>query len=311
MLTVANERTIIIGIDPHPGHHTGAALDNNGLVLGTMEVLNTPEGLMDLLCWSEGYEERLWAIEGAGNQFVSELVTLLRDRDEVVVDVPALLTSQYRARRTRHKSDEIDAVCAARGYLANPELPVFLRGERQEALQELSRTHRRLSRALKSQRMALRAASLPEVREALEGAIIALKRSVAHLEGALRERVKRDTPELLGVRGVGPVLGGLLLAECGDVRRFRSRDAFASFAGCAPVTRQSGGWVRVRVNAGGNRRLNWAFHLMVRTRLGSCSRTRAYMERKLLEGKSKREGYRCLKTIVAREIYGVLRRLGA
>ena len=71
-----------------------------------------------LMAWAEGFEERVWAIEGAANPFVcwwaSELL-------EAVVDVPPSLTSQYRSRRSRKKNDAVDAQNAARGLLANPQ----------------------------------------------------------------------------------------------------------------------------------------------------------------------------------------------
>ena len=42
------------------------------------------------------------------------------------------------------------------------------------------------------------------------------------------------------------------------------------------------------------------------TRLRWCDQTKAYMRRRLTEGKSKAEVIRCLKRYVAREIYQVL-----
>ncbi len=69
--------------------------------------------------------------------------------------------------------------------------------------------------------------------------------------------------------GVGTVIAGLLLAEVGDIRRFRTKHHFASYCGAAPVPWESGASEHVRVNRGGNRRLNWAIHIIARTRLRS------------------------------------------
>jgi len=41
-------------------------------------------------------------------------------------------------------------------------------------------------------------------------------------------------------------------------------------------------------------------------RLRYCQRTRAYMQRRLAEGKTKREIIRCLKRYIARELYHAL-----
>ena len=42
-------------------------------------------------------------------------------------------------------------------------------------------------------------------------------------------------------------------------------------------------------------------------RLRYCQRTRAYAQRRLAEGKTKREIIRCLKRYIARELYHALR----
>jgi hypothetical protein len=44
-------------------------------------------------------------------------------------------------------------------------------------------------------------------------------------------------------------------------------------------------------------------------RMSSCSHTRAYVERRTKEGRTKREILRCLKRYIAREIYTDLRQL--
>ena len=56
-----------------------------------------------------------------------------------------------------------------------------------------------------------------------------------------------------------------------------------------------------------NRQANRALHMTVIVRLRYCSRTRDYMERRLREGKTKKEAIRCLKRYVAREVYRTLR----
>ena len=47
--------------------------------------------------------------------------------------------------------------------------------------------------------------------------------------------------------------------------------------------------------------------MIVLARLRHCERTRSYMDRRLAEGKTRREIIRCLKRFVARELYRTLR----
>jgi transposase len=64
---------------------------------------------------------------------------------------------------------------------------------------------------------------------------------------------------------------------------------------------------RHRLNPGGDRQANHALWRIVFTRMGSHPATRAYVERRTAEGKSKKEIIRCLKRYVAREVYPHLR----
>ncbi len=52
--------------------------------------------------------------------------------------------------------------------------------------------------------------------------------------------------------------------------------------------------------------VNRALHTMVILRLRLHEPTRSYMERRLAEGKTKKEVIRCLKRYAAREIYSTL-----
>ncbi|MGA3354136.1 MAG: transposase [Acidimicrobiales bacterium] len=57
---------VIIGIDPHTGSHTAAALDETEGVLGELRVRSSATQLEHLLAWAVRWPERTWAIEGAG-----------------------------------------------------------------------------------------------------------------------------------------------------------------------------------------------------------------------------------------------------
>jgi transposase len=105
---------VIIGVDPHPGSHTAAALDPNGMLLDNLSVSNDQAGLANLKRWALGFRARCWAIEGAGNPFAAPLVAALLDQGEQVINIHPGLTSQYRARRSKKKNDLIDAVNVAR-----------------------------------------------------------------------------------------------------------------------------------------------------------------------------------------------------
>jgi len=64
--------------------------------------------------------------------------------------------------------------------------------------------------------------------------------------------------------------------------------------GTAPIPASSGQRQRYRLNRGGNRRLNQAIHMMALTQARMDPRARAYMARRLAEGRSRRDASRSL-----------------
>jgi transposase len=300
---------ITLGLDPHPGSHTIVALDGNGCLLANTTVPNTVAGLSDLFRFAGRFDSRRWAVEGAGNHFVAMFVTELLARGEAVYSIAPSLTSQYRSRRGRKKNDVIDAANVARALLANPKLPAWQGSDRQREMQEMSRAQQRLSDQLKSNRSAL--AELTEhspVREILQQVIGTLSIQLKALEKQMRTAVSALMPCLLDLPGVGAIIAGALLAEVGQAQRFPSADHFASYCGAAPVERGSGQSSRMQVNPGGNRRLNWALHMVALVRLRVDDRSKEFVATRVTEGKSKRAALRLLKTYIAREIFKVMSR---
>lgn len=294
---------VIIGIDPHPESHTAVALDGTGKRLGHVTVSNCSEGLAVLEKWLTSYTVEVCAVEGANNPFARELSQQLLEQDYRVVDVSPSLTSQYRSKRGRKKSDVIDAENVARAACANPGLGHFRPQAEIEELKNLSRTREALAGQLASHRLSLKAAGSEIARQAFEAVIAVLLEQVKALEAAMKTLVDKLMPELLGVKGVGIVHAATLLAEAGDIRRFRSQHAFTMFAGCAPIERSSGGQQRRQLNVGGNRRLNRTFHMIGQVRLRCDEATRAYIAKKRQEGKTLRAALRCLKTHLARQLF--------
>ena len=98
----------------------------------------------------------------------------------------------------------------------------------------------------------------------------------------------------------------LLLAAGDNPARLRSDASFSILCGSSPLPASSGQTKRHRLNRGGDRQANAALYRIVMTRLRWHDQTKAYMRRRLNEGKSKAEVIRCLKRYVAREIYQVL-----
>ncbi len=61
--------------------------------------------------------------------------------------------------------------------------------------------------------------------------------------------------------------------------------------------------IRYRLNRGGDRQANNAIHTIAIIRAKHQPETRAYLERRIQEGKTKREALRSLKRHISRELY--------
>ena len=77
----------------------------------------------------------------------------------------------------------------------------------------------------------------------------------------------------------------------------RNEASLAALAGTSPVEASSGP---------NRRQLNAALHVIARTRIRCHPETRAYRDRLLARGKSKREAMRCVKRQLARHCYRLL-----
>jgi transposase len=300
---------VTIGLDPHPDSHTVAALDEKGTTLASLTVTNNAEGLVLLHQFACSFSEHRWAVEGAANRFIVPFVNELLARGEVVHHIPPNLTSQYRARLSRKKNDVVDAQNAARAFMANPSLPTFCPGQSQRELQDLTRTQRRLSEQLKANKMALQALDVGSpVRPALTQVIQVLEIQLTKLAEQMKTLVKASAPMLLEILGVGPVVASVILGEVGTIERFANEGQFASYCGAAPVERGSGKNSRMQLNHGGNRRLNWALHIIALTRSRCDARTKALLAKLKARGKTQRASLRILKTYIAREMFRHLKR---
>uniref|UniRef100_UPI002810A5B5 transposase n=1 Tax=Arthrobacter sp. TaxID=1667 RepID=UPI002810A5B5 len=103
--------------------------------------------------------------------------------------------------------------------------------------------------------------------------------------------------------GVGPVTAAIITCAYSHHGRIRSEAAFAALGAVAPRPASSGNTTRHRLNRSGDRQLNRAFDVIVRTRMSFDTETKDYVTRSRATGKSNREIGRNLKRYVCRSIF--------
>jgi transposase len=123
----------------------------------------------------------------------------------------------------------------------------------------------------------------------------------------LTAAVRASGTSLTGVFGVGPVIAATVIGGVRDASRFPGRDHFAAYNGTAPIEVSSGNRRVYRLSRRGNRRLNHAIHMAAVTQIRQRhSAGRAYFEKKLAGGKTRKEALRALKRRISDAIFARL-----
>ena len=136
--------------------------------------------------------------------------------------------------------------------------------------------------------------------------VLQLQTEERELGGQIEALTRKLAPQLLNQPGIGPHAAAQLVLSWSHHGRIRSEAAFARLAGAAPIPASSGQTVRYRLDRSGDRKLNRALHLILVTRKRTHPPTRGYIERRIQEGKTRREANRCLKRYLARSLYRLL-----
>jgi transposase len=346
MTTLEATRGVTGGVDTHLDKHVAAALDPLGGLLGTESFEVTRAGYKALHSWLATFGEvKKIGIEGTGS-YGAGLARFLRQKGIEVIEVDRPNRAERRRTGKSDNLDAVEAARAALGGRAKGisktrdgtveairVLVVAKRSARQARVTALTQVrhlgitapdqlHHRL-KGLSIPALVTEAARLRPTRSSdpvtaatkasissLAHRIQALDREIAELDVMIEALLSAFAPELLARFGVGPDTAATLLVTAGDnPERLHSEAAWAHLCGVAPIPASSGKSTgRVRLDRGGDRQANGALWRIVMVRIAHDPRTTAYFERRVKEGRTKREVIRILKRYVAREVYHYLPR---
>lgn len=342
----AGQVEVVGGADTHQDSHTAAVVDTAGRLLGHRVFPATAAGYIALLRWLRSFGLLLVVgIEGTGaygaglaRHLQAENVALLE------IDRPDRKTRRNVGKSDPIDAEAAARAALARTRTAVPkrrdgqvEALRNLRVARRSAVGQRADCARRIKTLIVTAPEELRArlrplsdrdlhntcaglrpdtARVDDPAQAAKLALrhlarrhIALGEEIAELDTLIEPLITAINPVLLDLNGVGTDVAGQLLVTAGqNTDRLRSEAAFAMLCGAAPIPASTGKSNRHRLNRGGDRQANAALYRIVLCRLRWDPRTKAYMQRRTAEGLSKKEIIRCLKRLIAREIYQVLTR---
>jgi transposase len=276
-------------------------------------------------------------VENAGG-LGRHLAGRLAAAGESVVDVPPKLSAKVRVLSSGNarKNDGVDAVATALAASRNGRLAEVDHEAASEALRLLSERREDLvaerTRALNRLHALLRdlvpggvagklsahraarilrgirpQSSSSRVRRRLASEVLrdirTLDRKIADLSGRIEAEVEASGTTLTEIFGIGPILAATIIGAVGNVGRFPSKAHFASYSGTAPLEASSGEVVRHRLSLAGNRKLNYALHMVAVCQARSDARGGTYYRKKISEGKSRKEALRCLKRRVSDAVF--------
>ncbi|MFC9636566.1 IS110 family transposase [Streptomyces mirabilis] len=330
---------VLLGVDTRKDVHVAAVITGTGVLLDTRGFSTTRDGYRQLLSWARAFGQLQRAGVECTGSYGAALTRYLHHEGITVTEV----NQPDKAARRRHgKSDSIDAAAAARAVLSGRATATAKTTDgpvETIRLFKMAKTSAVKSRSMAiNQLKAVLVAADPALRESLAGlsnpklirrcsqlrptqgsgpkaashhTLRLLARRILHLTEEINDLTARIStaigacaPELLGLYGVGPDTAAALLTAAGDnPDRLSSEASFAALCGASPVEASSGKTQRRRLNRGGDRQANSALYTIVIARLRWDTRTRSYVERRVTEGKTRREAIRCLKRYVAHEIY--------
>ncbi|TQM68464.1 transposase [Actinomadura hallensis] len=332
------------GVDTHSDTHTAAVIDQVGRVLGTEQFPADTAGYAALLDWMRSFGQLVGVgVEGTG-AYGAGLARLLHRQEVLVIEVdrPDRKTRRFQGKSDPIDAVQAAKTALAGERTGVPEqrdgrIEALrnLRVARRSAVDQRADAQRRIKtlivtapddlrerlRSLGVKDLITTCANLRPDRTGAASPATAVKialrslarrhqqltAEIADLDELLEPLVTAINPRLVTANGVGTDVAGQLLVTAGENHdRLRSEAAFAMLCGVAPIPASSGRTTRHRLNRGGDRQANAALYRIVLCRLRWDPRTRAYMERRTKQGKSKKEIIRCLKRYIARELYQII-----
>jgi transposase len=336
--------SVVGGVDTHKDLHVAAVVDEHDRVLGNQCFATTRHGYKQMLAWMRSFGQLVRIGVEATGTYGAGLMRYMQSAGVEVLEVSTPDKHDRRKRGKNDDLDAQNAAHAAftgkrtvtpksrDGMIESLRVLKACRktavAARRVALQmiqntiicapdELRESLRKMTRMQLIRTLAAWRPDLTDYRNVVSAYRISLKSlgrrylelhdEIADLDTMIIAIIDELAPTLVARNSIGHGSAAQLLLTAGDnSERLHSESGFAALCGVSPVPASSGKITRHRLNRSGDRAANSALHIIAIGRLRTDPRTKAYMARRIAEGRSKLEVIRCLKRYIAREVFALI-----
>lgn len=137
--------------------------------------------------------------------------------------------------------------------------------------------------------------------------LLDLEKTRDETDAHIKELLTQLDGNLVSLPGAGTITAAKIVFAVKGIGRFNNINQFVKYAGIAPVERQSGKTRKHKQAKGGNRQLNTAIYTIALTQMRCAPKAKAYFQKKIAEGKTKKHALRCLMKRVACIVYGMMK----
>jgi transposase len=225
-------------------------------VVTTFKVENNQTGHQQLIKQLRGFCDARVIFE-ATSSYHYGAVFALRDAGLETIVVNPLITRKYTKSSIRKtKTDKEDSKLLARiGIVEAPDnLKIYLETKTQIQIKQLSKVIQKMKQERRifiqklNQEKIIDAEVIPlgSVCESLQTIIVTMGQEIQKLTKELTRLAGEDAKLIESIPGVGLETAAAIVAELGDLSRFKNKNQITAFAGLDPSIRESGSSVRGR-----------------------------------------------------------------
>lgn len=306
---------IVVGVDVSKETLVGTALNRSSRSIGSFTIGNNRGDISSWLAqMCLKYRHFLVASEATA-EYHRTLALECLARGVSFRLLNPIVTKQFtRSTVRRKKTDPADALTIAK--LAQAGEGAVVTEKSFDIAKSYSRTASKLvATSQKLHLMQLRFSTLaPEdlkSRESFDRCIKALKGSVLDFRAQALSRVDRTQLKLLlSIPGIGETIATTLVAEIGDISKFKSGKALVAYAGIDPRVKQSGRGLKhnTHITKRGSPYLRQALFQAAFVARVHDQELKEYYQKKIAEGKKYKEATIATSRKLLYRVYAVLKR---